>query len=70
MVFIKITIDGMTCGHCKAAVEKALGELAGVSSVSVDLSTKQATVEYDEKVVNPAAIKQAVEDLGYDVTGI
>jgi len=70
MISIKITIDGMTCGHCKAAVEKALAELAGVSSVSVDLSTKQAVIEYDEKVVNPAAVKQVIEDLGFDVTGI
>ncbi|MEM5795172.1 MAG: copper ion binding protein [Bacillota bacterium] len=70
MSFIKITVGGMTCEHCKAAVEKALGELAGISSVKVDLAAKQAVIEYDEQVVKPAAIKQAVEDLGYDVTGI
>ncbi|HBS58892.1 MAG TPA: copper resistance protein CopZ [Firmicutes bacterium] len=70
MSFIKITVGGMTCEHCKSAVEKALGELAGISSVKVDLAAKQAVIEYDEQVVKPAAIKQAVEDLGYDVTGI
>ncbi len=34
---IVIKIEGMSCGHCKAAVEKALEEVAGVTSAVVNL---------------------------------
>lgn len=41
---ITISIPGMSCGHCKAAVEKALTS-ANATSVFVDLDNKTATVE-------------------------
>lgn len=64
-----MTIDGMTCGHCKARVEKALAGLDGVSSVVVDLSAKQATLELSAPVADEQLI-EAVDDAGYDVVGI
>ena len=41
----KIYINGMACVHCKASVEKALCEIAGVNSAIVDLEQKCATVD-------------------------
>lgn len=59
------SINGMSCGHCAAAVTKALKGLAGVSEADVDLRTKQATVVYDPAKVSPDALKDAVRDAGY-----
>lgn len=41
----ELTIQGMTCGHCKKAVEDALTSVAGVTKVEVDLDTGSASVE-------------------------
>ncbi len=40
-----ISITGMTCGHCVAAVTSALEKISGVSSVKVSLEQAQAVVE-------------------------
>ena len=60
---IKLKIDGMNCGHCKAAVEQAIKGVAGAGSVQVDLEKGEAAVEGD---VDAAALVSAVEDNGYD----
>ena len=59
-----IHIEGMMCQHCKAAVEKALRAVDGVESVEVSLEDKCATVTGS---ADPAALKQAVIDAGYEV---
>ncbi|NIK79602.1 copper chaperone [Paenibacillus castaneae] len=60
-----LKVEGMTCGHCVSAVEKAVGN-AGASG-KVDLANKKVSVEYDEKKVTIDAVKAAIEDQGYDV---
>ncbi|WP_163970290.1 copper chaperone CopZ [Oceanobacillus halotolerans] len=62
-----LDVQGMTCGHCKMAVEGALNELDGVSAVEVDLGTGKVTVTYDESQVTLEAMQEAIEDQGYDV---
>ena len=61
-----LPIEGMTCASCVHAVEKAVGGVPGAKSVSVNLSTEQATV-----VLSPgvplSAIKDAVQKAGYGV---
>ena len=65
---IKIHVEGMSCSHCENAVKKAVGALAGVEKVAVDLATKKVTVEFDPEKVTGKAIFDAIEDQGYDVT--
>ena len=62
-----IKIEGMTCGHCKAAVEKGLGSLSGVEKVEVSLENKEAKVEYNPALVTLDAIKNVVTEEGYTV---
>ncbi len=64
-----ISIEGMMCGHCVAHVEKALGKLEGVKSVSVSLEDKNAVVEFTKNIEDKAIIS-AVENEGYKVTEI
>ena len=64
-----ISIEGMSCGHCTGSVEKALRAIPGVQHVNVDLASKTATVEQDGSV-SDEALKKAVTDTGFEVTGI
>jgi len=61
------TVEGMSCNHCKMAVEKEVKALPGMVSAIVDLAAKTLTVEYDGEKTNPAAIKIAVEEAGFTV---
>lgn len=65
----KILIEGMTCGHCSARVEKTLKEQEAVKEVTVDLAGKNAVVELS-KDLSDEVIKEIIKDIGYDVVGI
>ncbi|MCI9073940.1 MAG: heavy metal translocating P-type ATPase [Lachnospiraceae bacterium] len=64
-----LKIEGMMCGHCEAHVKKALEALEGVSQASVSHEAKTAVVTL-EGDVSEEALRQAVADQGYEVTGI
>lgn len=61
-------IEGMTCGHCQARVEKALNALDGVEA-KVNLDEKQAVVTSTGKLDEDALV-HAVEEAGYEVTSV
>lgn len=65
MAKVVIGVEGMSCNHCKMAVEKALKSLAGVTNAIVSLENKNAEIEYDENVVDVEKLKQAIKDAGY-----
>ncbi|GAA2209022.1 heavy-metal-associated domain-containing protein [Nonomuraea monospora] len=60
------TVQGMTCGHCVSSVKEEVSEVAGVTSVEVDLASGLLTVGSDGPV-DPAKIVAAVEEAGYEV---
>lgn len=62
-------IEGMSCGHCQKAVEKALSGVAGVTAAKVDLEAATAQVECGPEVTDEA-LTAAVVDAGYEVKGI
>ncbi len=64
-----IKIDGMMCNHCEMHVKKALEALDGVKSAEVSHTAGTAVVTL-EKAVADSALKQAIVDQGYTVTGI
>ncbi len=64
---VSFSIVGMTCASCVAHVEKALKEVEGVLSASVNLATERATVEYIPGVASFAELVAAVRGAGYDV---
>lgn len=65
----EVYIDGMSCMHCAAKVEKALASVSGVADAKVDLVNKKAVVKHKKDIDN-ATLKATVEDLGYNVTDI
>ena len=60
---LELEIEGMSCGHCVAAVSEALGELDGVNVENVRIGS--AEVNYQPELVSPEQIVLAVEDAGY-----
>ena len=58
-------VRGMTCAACQAHVDRAVGNLEGVSNVAVNLLAGSMAVDYDEDAVDADAICAAVDRAGY-----
>ncbi|MBI5973085.1 copper chaperone [Staphylococcus caledonicus] len=67
MINETIKVDGMSCDHCRNAIESALAKLNGVTTAEVNLDKNEVRVDYDENRVSVDQMKQAIEDQGYDV---
>ncbi|HEU4355460.1 MAG TPA: heavy metal translocating P-type ATPase [Actinomycetota bacterium] len=63
---LRLDVLGMTCGSCAARVEKTLNKQPGVEA-SVNFATGEALVRMSEDAPAFAALRQAVQDRGYDV---
>lgn len=61
------SVEGMTCGHCVAAVTEEISAIAGVESVSIDLVVGElSTVSVDATaVLDVADVRAAVDEAGY-----
>ena len=66
---VTLKIRGMMCGHCEAAVRKALEAIPGVASAAADHEKSIAVVDLAVPV-DEAAFKKAIEDEGYEYLGI
>ena len=66
-VRLVLPVEGMTCASCSARVGRALTKLDGVEGANVNFATHRAAVTYDPTLVDPAALKAAVERVGYAV---
>jgi copper chaperone len=60
-----LSVPGMTCGHCEAAVKQEVGAVAGVTGVAVDLDSKDVVVTGSG--LDRDAIVAAIDEAGYDV---
>ena len=65
----KFNVPDVSCGHCKSSIESALAPLAGVRAATVDISTKEVAVEFDESVTDRATLVRTIESAGYAVAG-
>ncbi len=63
----QLTVTGMTCEHCVASVTEEISEIPGVEAVQVDLPTGAVTVTSNQPL-DPAAVRAAVEEAGYQVS--
>ncbi|AHI23460.1 heavy-metal-associated domain-containing protein [Corynebacterium vitaeruminis] len=58
-------VTGMTCGHCKAAVEEEVGAVKGVNLVVATPATGKVVVEGTN--INEAEVRAALAEAGYQV---
>jgi len=63
---VTLNVEGMSCNHCKMAVEKSLTE-AGVDKIEVDLEGKKVTATFNPDKLKEDAVKKAITDAGYEV---
>ncbi|MCP1421306.1 Cu+-exporting ATPase [Pseudomonas laurylsulfativorans] len=64
---LELSIDGMTCASCVGRVERALGKVAGVKSVSVNLANERAHLELLGRI-DPQTLIAAVSKAGYSAS--
>ncbi len=57
------SVPGISCGHCKSAIETEVGALDGIESVVVDIDTKQVAVVGS---ASDDAIRAAIVEAGYE----
>lgn len=57
------SVPDISCDHCKTAVEAEVGQVDGVTSVTVDVASKSVSVDGGDD----AAIRAAIDEAGYDV---
>jgi copper chaperone CopZ len=61
------SVPGISCGHCKAAIEGEVSKLAGVEHVEVDVGAKTVRVE---GAASDDAVRGAMDEAGYEVVGL
>jgi copper chaperone len=70
MEAVTLTAPDISCEHCKNAIEKAVGAMPGVRSVSVAIEPKQVSVEYDQAAVSLDQIKATLDEEGYPAAAV
>ena len=63
----RVTVVGMTCGHCVAAVTSEVSKIDGVTNVDVDLASGQVTLHAAHEV-DEQAVVAAVDEAGNELT--
>ena len=66
---IILSIDGMTCSACSNGLEKYLNKQNGISKAVVNLVMANASIEYDEKILNQENIEDFVKKAGFKSLG-
>lgn len=66
---MKITVNGMMCGHCEAHVKKALEAIEGIETAAPSHEENLVTIT-TTKDIDEAIIKAAVEEAGYEYGGM
>lgn len=69
MTQVSLQVPEVHCDHCKASIEGAVSQLAGIEAVDVAIADASVTVEYDEATIDLQQIKSTIEEQGYAVFG-
>lgn len=64
---VVFSVEGMSCNHCKASVEKALKTLEGVENTRIDLEKARVEVEFDPGKISDEELRGAITTAGYQV---
>ena len=67
MANITLDVMGMTCAACSSRIEKVLNKKDGVENANVNLLANKATIQYDDRKINPDEIVKIIEKTGYEV---
>ena len=65
---VTMTTPDMSCAHCAATIEQAVGGLVGVARVAADPATKRVEVAFDPAQTTVDRIEGVLDEAGYPVT--
>jgi copper chaperone len=65
-----LNVPDISCEHCERTILNALGPIAGVRQVNVDIPTKQVRVDYDESHVSLDQMKAVLQEEDYPVESV
>jgi copper chaperone len=65
-----LTVPDISCEHCVKSVTNALSPVDGVQNVSVDIPTKQVTVQFDDSRVNVEQMQEILAEEDYPVASV
>jgi len=63
----RFTVPDMSCGHCTAAIEKAVKSIDPTATVACDLETKTVAVE---TFLSERAVSEAIREAGYEPSSL
>ncbi|MFN2588819.1 MAG: heavy metal translocating P-type ATPase [Actinomycetota bacterium] len=67
---IDFAVEGMTCGSCAARVQRSLEKVPGVARAEVNLATHQARVTLADPDLDPGALMDAADAIGYGLSAV
>ncbi|MGH8912413.1 MAG: heavy-metal-associated domain-containing protein [Acidimicrobiia bacterium] len=67
MTELTLSVPEISCAHCQHSIEGAVGDLAGVESVTVDIEPRTVSLVFDDSAVDLGKIRAAIEGVGYEV---
>ncbi len=60
-------VPEISCGGCVAGIKKALGKVAGINHIEVDIQAKTVAVKFEANTVQVSTIIETLDDAGYPV---
>jgi copper chaperone CopZ len=66
MATVTYSVPGISCDHCKRAIEGEVGAVDGVEAVAVDVAARVVTVT---GTATDAELRAAIDEAGYEVAG-
>jgi len=67
---VELAISGMTCASCSARIEKVIGNMDGVFSMSVNLASESGQVVFDPETTSLRQIRASIDRLGFSAKPI
>ena len=60
-----VSVPNISCGHCVKTIERELGDMEGVVSVSASQESREVTVEWDDDTTSWAAVVELLDEINY-----
>lgn len=67
MSLVTVQLEELTCPSCIQKINKALGNLKGVSEVKVLFNLSKVKISYNETMITSGEIKKTIKNLGFEV---
>jgi copper chaperone CopZ len=64
---VTLAVPDVSCEHCVRAIQGALGDQPGVTSVNTDIAMKTVQLRYDPAQLSLQRIEELLDDAGYTV---